>query len=134
VRRRVLIVEDESLIALDLAQSLADIGFDVIDTVASSDEALRAASACRPDMVLMDVRIQGERDGIETAALLRERFQVPVVYITAYANNGAIAQAIRTEAYGHILKPFNPKELTEVLEAALQRYDAEMRISNATPA
>jgi PAS domain S-box-containing protein len=126
--RRVLIVEDESLVALDLAHTLTDLGFDVVDTVATGDQALRVASERAPDMALVDIRIQGEQDGIETAALLRSRFQVPVVYLTAHAEERTLERAIPTEPYGYLLKPFNPTELKSVLEIALYKHEVEMRL------
>jgi PAS domain S-box-containing protein len=126
--RRVLIVEDESLVALDLAHSLTDLGFDVVETVATGDQALRVASERLPDMALVDIRIQGEQDGIETAALLRSRFQVPVVYLTAHAEERTLERAIPTEPYGYLLKPFNPTELKSVLEIALYKHDVDVRL------
>jgi PAS domain S-box-containing protein len=128
LRRRVLIVEDESLVALDLAHSLTDIGFDVIGTVANGDDALRLAAENRPDMVLVDIRIQGEQDGIETANALRAHYQVPVVYLTAHADERTLERAIRTEPYGYLIKPFNPKELKSVMEIALYKHDVEVKL------
>jgi PAS domain S-box-containing protein len=126
--RSVLIVEDESLVALDLAHSLTDLGFDVVDTVATGDQALRMASERQPDMALVDIRIQGDQDGIETAALLRSRFHVPVVYLTAHAEERTLERAIPTEPYGYLLKPFNPTELKSVLEIALYKHDVDVRL------
>ena len=127
-RRRILIVEDESLVALDLAHSLYDLGFDVLDTVATGSDALRAAAEHRPDLALVDIRIQGDQDGIDTAAVLRRRFHLPVVYLTAHADDKTLERAVRTEPYGYLLKPFNPKELKSVMEVALYKHDAEMRL------
>ena len=83
--KRILVVEDERVVARDIQRSLTDLGYDVPSTAASAEQAIKLASERCPDLVLMDIRIKGDRDGIETAATLRERFGVPVVYLTAYA-------------------------------------------------
>ena len=127
-RRRVLIAEDESLVALDLAHSLRDAGFDVIDTVASGDEALRVGRTLRPDLVLMDIRLEGERDGIDTATELVAELGVPVVYLTAHSDERTLERAVRTEPYGYLLKPVNPRELRTAVELALYKHEVAGRL------
>src|ERR1044071_1869885 len=94
--RSVLIVEDERIVAKDLQQSLAGLGYDAFAIASSADEALRPAAGRRHDAILMDIRIKGQRDGIDTAALLREQFDVPIVYLTAHADDATIARANAT--------------------------------------
>src|SRR6185295_4152240 len=94
----ILVVEDERVVASDLAESLARMGYDVVGTAASSSECIAHAEKRRPDLVLMDIRIEGPLDGIETAQLLRSRFDVPVIFLTAFADEATVARAKHTEA------------------------------------
>ncbi|HET6582331.1 MAG TPA: response regulator, partial [Nannocystaceae bacterium] len=124
-RARILIVEDEGIVALDIEKTLHDLGFEVTGKAASADEAVRSAAANRPDLVLMDVRIRGELDGIETAALLRRDYDVPVAFLTAHGDAETIERAKRTSPSGFLLKPFKQAELYSVIEIALYRARME---------
>jgi diguanylate cyclase (GGDEF)-like protein len=124
-RRRVLVVEDERIVALDLRGALEDLGYAVVGTAASSDEALRAADERRPDLVLMDIRISGARDGIQTAGMLRARYRLPVVYLTANADADTLERALATEPAGYLVKPYNPDSLRTTIEVAFRRHEAE---------
>ncbi|PKN56927.1 MAG: hypothetical protein CVU56_13555 [Deltaproteobacteria bacterium HGW-Deltaproteobacteria-14] len=123
----VLIVEDERIVARDLQQSLVALGYDAFAIASSSDEALARVTERQPDIVLMDIRIKGERDGIDTAALLRERFGTPSVYLTAHADDATIDRAKRTHPLGYLVKPIKTSELRSVIEVSLYRHDAEKR-------
>jgi CheY-like chemotaxis protein len=114
----VLIVEDERIVAKDLQQTLEILGYDAFAIASSADEAIARASERCPDIVLMDIRIKGQRDGIETADMLRKRFGVPVVYLTAHADETTIERAKHTEPYGYLLKPVRSAELRSVLEVS----------------
>src|SRR5437879_11987712 len=98
--RSVLIVEDERIVAKDLQQTLAGMGYDPFAIASSAEEAVARASERCPDVVLMDIRIKGRRDGVETAEILRQRFRVPAVYLTGLAADGAVARAQETERSG----------------------------------
>jgi diguanylate cyclase (GGDEF)-like protein len=124
-RRGVLVVEDERIVALDLRCALEDLGYAVVGTARSSDEALRVADERRPDLVLMDIRISGASDGIQTAGMLRARYQLPVVYLTANADAETLERALATEPAGYLVKPFNPHSLRTTIEVALHRHEAE---------
>ena len=107
----ILIVEDEAIVAHDLQQTLTEQGYDAFAVAASADEALlRAAERC-PDLVLMDIRLKGMRDGISAALELRKRFGAPVVYLTAHADDRTIDRAKISEPYGYLLKPVSAPEL-----------------------
>ncbi len=121
---KILVVEDERVVARDLQKSLTDLGYQVPHTCASGEQAIRLAGDERPDLVLMDIRIQGERDGIETAAVLRERFGVPVVYLSAFADRETIDRAKRTEPYGYLVKPVKEGPLRCAIEIALNLSEA----------
>ena len=125
---RILIVEDEALVARDLSATLARMGY-VITCVASTGfEALRSASEVRPDIALMDIRLGDGGDGIDTAKLLHQEFSVPVVYLTAYADDETLARAKETQPYGYLLKPFHESELRSVIEMAVTRHQANVRL------
>jgi PAS domain S-box-containing protein len=124
-KARILIVEDEGIVALDIEKTLQELGFEVTDKVASADEAMKSAAANRPDLVLMDVRIRGALDGIETAELLRRDYDVPVAFLTAHGDQETVERAKRTSPSGFLLKPFKQAELYSVVEIALYRARME---------
>ena len=126
--RSVLIVEDERIVAKDLQQTLAGMGYDPFAIASSAEEAVARASERCPDVVLMDIRIKGRRDGIETAEILRQRFRVPVVYLTAHADDGTIDRAKKTEPYGYLLKPVNSAALRSGIELSLYKHEMEKRL------
>src|SRR4051812_17670833 len=125
LRRRVLVVEDERIVALDLRGALEDLGYTVVGTAATSDEALRVADERRPDLMLMDIRISGARDGIQTASMLRDRYRLPVVYLTANGDADTLERALATEPAGYLVKPYNPHTLRTTIEVAFRRHEAE---------
>jgi two-component system, cell cycle sensor histidine kinase and response regulator CckA len=124
----ILIVEDERIVARDLQQSLRAFDFDVFAIAASGEEAIALASTRLPDIVLMDIRIKGELDGIETAAIMRDRFGVPVVYLTAHADDATLARAKITTPYSYLLKPVKPNELRTAIDMSVYRHDMEQRL------
>lgn len=124
----ILIVEDESIVAKDLQCRLKALGYQVSHLASSAEEALAKAAEVRPDLVLMDIRIKGRLDGIETAAEMRRRFHVPVVYLTAYADNHTLQRAKVTEPFGYILKPFEERELQTCIEMALYKHQMERKV------
>ena len=125
----ILVVEDEAIIARDLKKTLEDLGYVVPPTVASGQQALEATRAYRPDLVLIDIRIQGDMDGIETAALIGQKHQTLVIYLTSYSDNATLARAKVTGAYGYLLKPFEDRDLRTAIEVALQKRNVELRLS-----
>jgi PAS domain S-box-containing protein len=132
VRQRplsVLVVEDEAVVARDLQRSLDDMGYEVIAAVTSGDEALRASDMRVPDVVLMDIRIAGDKDGIVTAGLLRDRYDVPVIYMTAYADNEIVARAAKSGPYGYIVKPFTSREVRSAIEIACKKHDSDQQLT-----
>ena len=119
---RALIVEDETLIAEELRQRLSYLGFSVIATVGSADEGIAIATRERPDLVLMDIRLKGEKDGVQAAQEIREKVDVPIVYLTAYSDLLTSDRTKASEHDGFILKPFRGRELQSTIEVALQRH------------
>jgi len=119
---RILIVEDERITAKDLGDILKGLGYEVSAMVSSGADAIREVEIHPPDLVLMDIRIRGEIDGAETARILRERFDVPVVYLTAHADRDTLERAKQSRPMGYILKPFHESELHASVEIALSKH------------
>jgi DNA-binding NarL/FixJ family response regulator len=118
---RVLIVEDDRLVALDLETMLADFGLAACPTAHSAEEALRNARAYLPDLVLMDIRLEGEVDGVRAAQLLHDELGLRVVYLTANSDLSTVERAKQTQPYGYLLKPIRPLDLRCCLELALHQ-------------
>jgi PAS domain S-box-containing protein len=123
--KTILVVEDERIVARDLQRSLTDLGYNVPVTAASADQAIMLATEHCPDLVLMDIRIKGKRDGIETASILRERFDVPIVYLTAFADEITLERAKATEPFGYLMKPVRNSDLRSAVEIALFKHQME---------
>jgi PAS domain S-box-containing protein len=127
-RARILIVEDEFIVAGDLQLRLEELGYEVAGTADNGPEGVRLAASARPDLVLMDIRLKGKLDGIAAAEQIGRRFQVPVVFLTAYAEEDTLQRAKLAEPFGYILKPFEDRELRTVIEVALYKHAAEQEI------
>jgi PAS domain S-box-containing protein len=130
VRPRMLVVEDELIVGKEIEQNLKGFGYDVIGVVAVGEVAVALASEERPDLILMDIHLRGEMDGISTAREIRKVHDVPVIFLTAYSDDGTIQRATLTEPYGYLLKPYQPKELHAVVETTLMRHRAERRLKS----
>lgn len=131
-KARIMIVEDEAVTAMDLEMTLKEIGYEVVATASIGEEAIRKAEEQRPDLVLMDIVLQGEMDGIAAAEEMRKRFDIPVVYLTAYADEEKLSRARATEPFGYIVKPFNNKALSGNIEMALYKHDIEKKLKEHT--
>jgi two-component system, cell cycle sensor histidine kinase and response regulator CckA len=122
---RILIVEDELIVATDLQSRLVALGYLAVGTAVNADQALAMSDRLRPDLVLMDIHLEGDHDGISTASQIRRDYQLPVVFLTAYSDDATLERAKVTEPFGYILKPFEDRELKTVIEMALYRFRAE---------
>jgi PAS domain S-box-containing protein len=129
---RILIVEDDRIVARDIAQQLTHGGYAVVGSTASGEEALALVAQWqtgpKPDLVLMDVRLEGKLDGIDTARRIRELCDLPIVFLTAYADDETVRRATVAEPFGYVLKPFDDIQLRTVLEMALYKHGAEKRL------
>lgn len=124
----VLIVEDENIFAMDLQLTLRELGYDAWAIASNAEEALARARERTPDLVLMDIRIRGSRDGVATAeAMLRER-DVPIVFLTAHADDGTVERVSKTGPFGYLLKPASAAELRSCIEVALMRHSLEKKL------
>jgi FOG: CheY-like receiver len=122
---RILVVEDEHIVAMGIKRMLKSLGYTVTGVASSGEDAVSKAESTFPDVVLMDIMLKGDMDGVEAAKEIRERFDVPVVYLTAYSDNKILERAKRTEPFGYIIKPFDERDLYSSIEVALQRYRKE---------
>ncbi|SLM47358.1 protein of unknown function [Nitrospira japonica] len=121
----ILIVEDEAVVAADLAGKLERAGYRVVGIAADGEDALETAAAQLPDLVLMDIRLAGQMDGIETAERIREARSIPVIYLTAHSDASTLQRASMTEPFGYILKPFDERDITTQIEIVLYKHEAE---------
>jgi signal transduction histidine kinase len=128
---KILIVEDELIAAANIARNLQKLGYDVTAKVNSGEKALLQVAENSPDLVLMDIQLRGKIDGIEAAAQIRSQYQIPVVYITAYADGPTIERAKLTQPYGYLIKPFKPQDISTTIEMALYKYESEKQIAAA---
>jgi PAS domain S-box-containing protein len=127
-RTRILVVEDEGLVAADLQEHLTELDYEVVAVVDTAEAALREAARLRPDLVLMDIMLAGQMDGVEAADRITREQDVPVVFLTAHADQATLARGKATGPYGYIVKPFGERELHVTIEIALYRHQAEARI------
>ncbi len=125
---KVLVVEDENLIAQDLLEQLALLGYTDVSTASSADQALAIADKSPPDLALLDIGIDGDMDGIDLGRELLNRYDVPIVYLTSYSDNETIDRAKQTGPYGYLIKPVNELELGSMLEIVLHKHKIEKNL------
>jgi len=129
-KTKILVVEDESIVARDIRNMLVGLGYEVTGVVAGAKAAVRKAQETMPEIVLMDVMLQGEITGVEAAEQIYTNFNIPVVYLTAYADSTTVQQAKKTEPFGYIIKPFEERELQTTIEIALYKYKMQMDLKD----
>jgi len=125
---RVLVVEDESIVARDIGNMLLGLGYEVVSIVSTAKESVLTARTARPDIVLMDILLHGERTGVEAAGQIYKQLNIPVVYLTAYADEITLQRAKKTEPFGYLLKPFEERELQTTIEIALYKFKMDSKL------
>ena len=128
---RILIVEDQIIVARDEQYTLQDLGYSVVGMAATGEDAIKKAEVHQPDLVLMDVMLKGDMDGIEAARQIRERFDIPVIFVTAYADQVTLQRAKLTGPFGYILKPFEERDLRTNIEMALYKHSMDRRLKES---
>jgi diguanylate cyclase (GGDEF)-like protein len=128
---QVLIVEDEGLVAKDISRALVRLGYNVVGRVPSGEEAAHQATLLKPDLILMDVHLRGELDGIGAAKLIRHGIDVPVVFLTAFSDKETLDRAMSAQPFGYVVKPFQQVELRCAIEIALNRHRMESAVRNS---
>lgn len=122
----IIIAEDEKIVAKDIENKLKKSGYEILGVVSSGIELLNKVSQSAPDLVLMDIKLDGDMDGIEAAQKLRDAYGIPVVYLTAYADKLTLARIQETDPGGYVLKPFKLSELRKSIESALSNGPAPL--------
>ena len=128
---RILVVEDDRVVARDIKQQLTRMGYDVVGVTALGEQACALAIETQADLVLMDIRLEGTIDGIEAAQRIRQTCQIPVVFLTAYADDETLKRAKLTEPFGYLLKPFEDSQLRTVVEMGLYKHAAEHKLRDS---
>lgn len=124
----ILVVEDEAIVAKDIQNSLKKLGYNVPSVEKTGEEAIEAAGTYRPDLVLMDIMLKGLISGIEAADQIKRRYEIPVIFLTAYADESTLSKAKVTEPYGYIIKPFKEIDLHTSIEMALYKHVKEQEV------
>ena len=130
-KSRILIVEDERIVAEDVEKSLDHLGYEIAGLASSGTEAIAMVQKTHPDLVLMDIVLKNGMNGIQTAETIYNRYHIPVVYLTAYADEETLDRAKRTEPYGYILKPFDDRELQTTIEMAIYKHRMERKVKES---
>jgi PAS domain S-box-containing protein len=131
-KARIIVVEDENIIANDLAMSLDDMGYEVTSVTGRGEDAVRRSGEERPDLVLMDIVLGGEMDGIEAADIIRTRLGIPVVYLSAHADPRTLDRAKLTRPSGYLVKPFSKEEIQSTIEMALYRHRLDTKFRESS--
>lgn len=128
-KTNVLVVEDESIVSKDIQHSLKKLGYNVVGAAATGEKAVELAQEKNPDIVLMDIMLKGDMNGIEAADQIRSAMNIPVIYLTAYADEGTLARAKVTEPCGYIIKPFKEIDIHTSIEMAIYKHkrDSDVR-------
>ena len=121
----VLVVEDESIVSKDIQLSLKKLGYNVVGAADTGEKAIELAREFQPDIALMDIMLKGDMNGVEAADVLRNELYIPVIFLTAYADEGTLTKAKVTEPYGYIIKPFKEIDLHTSIEMALYKHGKE---------
>jgi PAS domain S-box-containing protein len=129
--KKIMIVEDEAVIALRLEQRVAEMGYEVIGTSYTGEDSMKKARSLLPDLILMDVMISGDLDGIDAAKIVKDELDIPVIFMTAYTEDQIIERAKEVEPYGYIIKPIRERELKATIEIALYKKKMEKRLQES---
>jgi len=132
-KARILIVEDERIIAADLEENLKDMEYEVCGVTGFGEKALELVAYHRPDLALMDIKLEGTMDGIEAAREIKSRFNTPVVYLTAFSNGDILSRAEVAEPFGFLVKPFQPGELKATIHMACCKAKIEQNSMKPMP-
>ena len=124
----ILVVEDEIIVAKNIENKLTGLGFNVVATTSTGEDAIEKAKSLNPDLVLMDIKLKGEIDGIEAARVIREEKHLPIIYLTSYPDDETFRRAIETEPFGYLIKPFDAKELQRTIEIALYKNELNIKL------
>jgi len=124
----VFVVEDEKIVSKDIQMSLKKLGYNVVGTADTGEKAIEESLLTKPDVILMDIMLKGEMNGIEAATEIRKQMDIPVIYLTAYTDEGTIQKAKETEPHGYIIKPFKEVDIHTTIEMAIYKHSKEVEV------
>ncbi|MFO7980002.1 MAG: response regulator, partial [Candidatus Aminicenantes bacterium] len=127
-RTKVLVVEDEVIVARDVLNMLQSLGYESISVTSTSEDAIKTAKKESPHIVLMDIMLEGKMNGVEAADYIYTNLNIPIVYLTSYAEKNIIQKAKKTGPFGYLLKPFEERDLLTTIEIALYKFEMEMKL------
>lgn len=130
-KARIMVVEDEAVISMEIQDRLTKMGHSICGTAVSGEQAVSVATANRPDLILMDVQLRGEVDGVQTAKQIRDLIEIPIIYLTAFADDRTVERAKLTQPFGYLIKPFSEKELYAAIEMALYKNSMEAKVRDS---
>ena len=130
LEKKILIIEDDHVIGMEIKDRLETLGYNVLTRLSYGEDAIEQAGDLHPDLILMDIQLAGEIDGIQAADKIRDLYDIPVVYLTAYADDNTLERAKITEPFGYVLKPFEERELVSTIEMALYKHVIEQKLKN----
>ncbi|GBE04621.1 putative transcriptional regulatory protein pdtaR [bacterium BMS3Abin10] len=130
-KTQIMVVEDESIVAEDIKRSLQNMGYEVPAVLSSGEDAVKKAEELRPDLILMDIVLRNKMNGIDAASHIRSILNIPIVYLTAYADEKTLERAKITEPFGYIIKPFEDRELHSIIEIALHKHGIERKLQES---
>lgn len=128
LKKNILVIEDEAIVSKDIQQSLKRLGYNIIGTASTGEKAIQLAIETNPDLVLMDIMLKGDMSGIRAAEKIKEIINVPIIYLTAYADENTLEKAKVTQPYGYIIKPFKEVDLHTSIEMALYKFSKEREV------
>lgn len=131
IKHRIMLVEDELITALDIQRMLEKVGYSVTATISSGEEAVERVSQINPDLIIMDIFLSDDMDGIEATALIERKVDIPVIFLTANADTTTIKRADKLKHYGYLLKPIKQGDLNSIISTALQRHEIETNAKNS---
>ena len=124
-KTKILVVEDETIVALDIKSALKKIGFEVTNTVTNHDDAIKSVQANKPDIILMDIHLENSKDGIETAQDIQKIENIPILYLSAFSDDETIDRAVQTNPLGYLTKPFKREELKTTIHLGLYKINKQ---------
>ena len=127
-KSRILVVEDEILVREDIEDCLAGLGHEVVSVASTGADALRKIPTARPDLVLMDIRLKGDMDGVEAARQIRTNFRLPVIFLTSHADDSTLQRAKAADPLGYIVKPFAETTVNAVIQTAMHKHELDRRL------
>ncbi|AUB59133.1 MAG TPA: response regulator [Methanobacterium subterraneum] len=126
-----MLVEDEIIVAADVKNRLENMGYEVLGIFDTGEEAIEKAGELKPNLVLMDIVLKGDMDGIDAAQKIRELFDIPIIYLTAYSDEKTLQRAKVTEPFGYVLKPFEDREIQSAIEMAIYKHKMEQQLKES---